>query len=299
MSVSGLVPRPAFHQLGAGFIFENKEIGMARGRMIDKVVILSQKVNAVSEGAENLYYRANISADDYGRYHARPEILKGQTYTLRKRIGLKEIARRVDELWQIGLIRVYEVNGERYLEVVDFGKHQTFKTDRPKKAEYPEPKGYLKYEDGRRVEPVGIQPAPNGSLSKDKLREDKLREVNSSSCPGSKTDPDEVLVQLLVSLMERNNPKSSILMRLTQKRQEEWIRQCRLLREADGKSASEIETIIRFSQKDGFWKTNILSMPKLREQWDQLYMKAKRASGADRYDGIKAWLEAEEKKDGG
>jgi hypothetical protein len=273
--------------------------------MIDKVVILSKKVNAVSEGAENLYYRANISADDYGRYHAEPEILKGQIYTLRK-ISLKEIARRVDELWRINLVKLYEVSGERYLEVVDFEKHQTFKTDRAKKAEYPEPKGYLKYESGGRKDPLGIQPVPNGSLSKDKLSKDKLREVNSSSClgiqpapdpcPAPQKAPDTQLVQLLISLMEKNNPNSSILKRLTPKRQEEWIRQCRLLREADGKTADEIEAVIRFSQQDSFWKINILSMPKLREKWDQLWMKARKASGGAMFDGIKEWLDDETSK---
>jgi hypothetical protein len=143
--------------------------------MIDKVVILSKKINAISEGAENLYYRVNIKADDYGRYHAEPEILKGQVYTLRK-IKLAEIFRRIDELWKIELIKLYVVKDEKYLEIVDFEKHQTFKTDRLKKAEYPEPKEYLKHEIGTQMEPVGTQVDTNGSLSKDKLSKGNLRE---------------------------------------------------------------------------------------------------------------------------
>jgi len=165
---------------------------MARGRMIDKVVILSKKVNAVSEGAENLYYRVNISADDYGRYHAEPEILKGQIYTLRK-IRLAEIFRRVDELWGIELIKMYAVNGEKYLEIIDFEKHQTFKSDRPKKAECPEPKGYLKRGSGIQVEPDGIQVDTDGGLSKVNLREDKLREGKLFGLP-SVSEQSEVTV---------------------------------------------------------------------------------------------------------
>jgi hypothetical protein len=166
---------------------------MARGRMIDKVVILSKKINAISEGAENLYYRVNISADDYGRYHAEPEILKGQIYTLRK-IRLAEIFRRVDELWGIELIKIYAVNGEKYLEIIDFEKHQTFKSDRPKKAECPEPKEYLKRGDGIQVEPDGIQVEPDGGLSKDKLSKDKLREGKLFT-PPSVSKQDEVTAE--------------------------------------------------------------------------------------------------------
>lgn len=144
---------------------------MARGRMIDKVIVLSRKINSVSEGAENLYYRVNTHADDFGRYYADPTILKGQIYPLRK-ISVKEIANRIDQLWKIKLIKLYKANGESYLEIVAFEEHQTFKSDRPKKAEFPIPKGFL--------EPTGIQLEPNGSLSKDKLSKDKLREVPSS-----------------------------------------------------------------------------------------------------------------------
>ena len=139
---------------------------MARGRMIDKVVILSKKINAVSEGTENMYYRININADDFGRYYAEPEILKGQIYTIRK-ISLKEIRRRLDELWKIGLIKIYPINDERYLEIIDFEKHQIFKSDRPKKGEHPEPKGYLKYEPESKMEPLGNQMDTNGSLRKE------------------------------------------------------------------------------------------------------------------------------------
>jgi len=139
--------------------------------------------------------------------------------------------------------------------------------------------------------------APSASASASASASSSLNEINnkkeSKGVVKEVSEIDTKLVQLLISLMEKNNPNSSILKRLTPKRQEEWINQCRLLREADGKTQEEIETIIRFSQRDIFWKSNILSMPKLREKWDQLYMKAKRESGADRYDGIKAWLDEE------
>jgi len=125
--------------------------------------------------------------------------------------------------------------------------------------------------------------ASNSSLNKN-LKEGDIRGVET----------DIKLVQLLIDLMLENNPESSTIKRLTPKRQEEWIRQCRLLRERDGRTPEQIEAIIRFSQVDSFWKGNILSMPKLREKWDQLFMKAKKD---DQFSGIKDWLKEEQVKE--
>lgn len=252
--------------------------------MIDKVIILSKKINAISEGAELLYYRIYVNADDFGRYHADPIIIKGQIYTLRK-LSLKQIENRIQELSKIGLIKLYKNNSELYLEIVAFEKHQTFKSDRPKKAEYPKPISFL--------ENSGNQMDTNGSLSKDNLSKDKLSKDNSSSCPGFQ-DVDIQLTQQLINLMQKNNPNSSILQRLTPKRQNEWINQCRLLREIDKRTPDQIEFIIKFSQNDSFWKSNILSMPKLREKFDQLWLKAKRE---DKLSGIKEWLNDKEAED--
>ena len=44
------------------------------------------------------------------------------------------------------------------------------------------------------------------------------------------------------------------------------------MRERDGHSADEIKAIISFCQQDKFWKMNILSMGKLRDKWDRLWI---------------------------
>jgi len=116
---------------------------MAKGRMIDKVIVLSRKINKISEGAENLYYRIYVNTDDFGHYHADPDIIKGQIYTLRS-ISLDEIQTRISELAKIVLIKLYNHNGEEYLEIVDFDKHQNLRKDVKKQQQYPFPVTYLK-----------------------------------------------------------------------------------------------------------------------------------------------------------
>ena len=45
--------------------------------------------------------------------------------------------------------------------------------------------------------------------------------------------------------------------------------------ERDNRTLEEIEFVITKSQNDPFWKENILSMGKLREKFDQLWIKFK------------------------
>lgn len=112
------------------------------------------------------------------------------------------------------------------------------------------------------------------------------KENKESLCLEKFQDEDIKLTQLLIDKMTENDPNSSILRRLTSKRQEVWINECRLLREKDERTPEQIEQIIIFSQGDSFWKANILSMPKLREKFDQLWLKAKK----EKFAGIKEWL---------
>ena len=150
---------------------------MAKGRMLDKVIILSKKLNKISEGAENLYYRTLVCVDDYGRYHADPEIIKGQIYPRRK-ISISIIKKRLDELWKAGLIKLYEDDGETYLEITSFEKHQKFRADIQKKAECPEPKGFL--QGSRNAPDTTCDETEQGEtercskLSKDKIIQDNV-----------------------------------------------------------------------------------------------------------------------------
>jgi hypothetical protein len=135
--------------------------------------------------------------------------------------------------------------------------------------------------------------------SKTKAPSASASEYASSSLElkDKKIHPDDLrLVQLLVDLMQQNNPTSTTIQNLTEARQANWLRECRLLREKDGKSVEDIEAVICFSQNDPFWKSNILSMGTLREKWDRLWLKAK---GSDPHAGIKEWLADKEKEDAG
>lgn len=75
------------------------------------------------------------------------------------------------------------------------------------------------------------------------------------------------LSELLFTLIEKNNPNTRIPNLQT------WSGDIDKLIRINGRTSEQIETVIIWCQKDSFWHTNILSASKLREQFDQLWLK--------------------------
>lgn len=58
---------------------------------------------------------------------------------------------------------------------------------------------------------------------------------------------------------------------------EAWANDVRLMVERDGRSIERIKAVIIWAQADGFWRDNILSVAKLREQFDKLELRMSKA----------------------
>lgn len=80
----------------------------------------------------------------------------------------------------------------------------------------------------------------------------------------------EKLAQLLKAEILRNKPDC----RITQKQLREWPKTADLMLRLDHRSYDRAAELIRWAQGDEFWRTNILSMGALREQFDRLALKA-------------------------
>lgn len=76
--------------------------------------------------------------------------------------------------------------------------------------------------------------------------------------------------KLLFELMQKNNPS------VKQPNFNKWANDFRLMRERDNRNDEQIKYLINWSQHNDFWQTNILSPGKLRKQWEQLVLKAKK-----------------------
>ena len=77
------------------------------------------------------------------------------------------------------------------------------------------------------------------------------------------------LSELLESEILRNKPNAV----LGGNHLEAWADVARLMTDRDSRTVSEIREVLVWSQKDAFWKSNILSMDKLRSKFDQLQIR--------------------------
>ena len=93
------------------------------------------------------------------------------------------------------------------------------------------------------------------------------KELKPSSHKFSISDMESA--KLLFSLMQENNPS------VKKPNLDKWAEDIRKTRELDNHPTEHINWLIKWSQNDSFWSSNILSPSKLRKQWDQLILKAK------------------------
>ncbi|MDR1264352.1 MAG: hypothetical protein LBK42_01995 [Propionibacteriaceae bacterium] len=103
-------------------------------------------------------------------------------------------------------------------------------------------------------------------------------EIASSRTAGATPDtgPDERAARLCDRLADRIEANGSKRPNITRR----WLEAARLLLDADGKTEAQVNAAIDWCQRDDFWRANVLSMPKLREKYDQLRLAAARASPA-------------------
>jgi hypothetical protein len=91
------------------------------------------------------------------------------------------------------------------------------------------------------------------------------KEINKENVT---SDDARRLSELLKTLILQNNPIAKVPDDINK-----WAKDIDLMISKEKRPPDAIESVIRFSQSDNFWKGNILSANKLREKFDQLFVK--------------------------
>lgn len=122
----------------------------------------------------------------------------------------------------------------------------------------------------RTVDHPGTAPEPDAPPARpgSQARTRKTKDIVPAKPP---RDDAERLCAHLADRIEANGSKQPVI---TVK----WLDAARLMLDADGRTEEQVHTAIDWCQDDEFWRANILSMPKLREQYDQLRLQAMRES---------------------
>jgi len=105
-------------------------------RIIKESICTSDTIDQMSWLEECFWHRLIVNCDDYGRFDARPSVLKARLFPLKERITLKDIESVLTKLAGIGCVVLYECDGKPYLYLPTWEVHQTI---RAKKSRYPAP----------------------------------------------------------------------------------------------------------------------------------------------------------------
>jgi phage replication O-like protein O len=108
-------------------------------------------------------------------------------------------------------------------------------------------------------------PKSKSALSKKRHTKETLSKENSTKEKLFADNSDEFrLAELLFSLIRGNDSKAK------EPNMQSWARHVDKMIRLDNRTPEEIEAVIYWSQKDSFWKSNILSTGKLRERFPTL-----------------------------
>ena len=105
-------------------------------RIIQESICTSETLNDLSDFEERFWHRLTVCVDDYGRFDARPAILKSRLFPLRIGTTDKNIQDALKKISSVGLVDLYEVGGKPFLQLVTWAKYQRI---RNKRSKYPAP----------------------------------------------------------------------------------------------------------------------------------------------------------------
>lgn len=103
-------------------------------RLIREGWLESEAINALDAPGERFFLRLCLRADDFGRFHANPLLLKSSLFPLREDVRSADISRWLAACEKSGMVRCYSDSGKPYLVITKFGQRA-----RAEKSKFPEP----------------------------------------------------------------------------------------------------------------------------------------------------------------
>ena len=77
----------------------------------------SDAIDRLTPLAETLFYRLLVTVDDFGRFDARPSMIKSQCFPVKESVTPDKCQKLMQELADTGLMILYTVNGKQYLQL--------------------------------------------------------------------------------------------------------------------------------------------------------------------------------------
>lgn len=244
--------------------------------------------------ARMLYMGMWNLADEHGRLRGDPRFIKGQVFAYDDDLTPDVVDKLLDELDALGKVVRYRVSGARYAFLPKLAEHQRLEADKvPSRLPAPEDADHEPPPD-QPEPPRANKSAPDSDESARGAEDHALlygsgvrghgsgnNNVSDAATTPEAVEPEpeapprldvEQICRHLADRIEANGAKRPLI---TAK----WRTAARRMIDADGRTVEQILGAIDWCQNDDFWRANILSMPKLREKYDQLSLQARRRPG--------------------
>lgn len=248
----------------------------AAGRMINQDIALSAKVASLSPEALALFCLAIPHFNAHGKMLANPHAIKGIVCPLVEWLTVEKIEACLAEISEKTNVKWWQdEKGLHYLQSLNWCEHQDLRTDRLGADRLPD------YPGGGQSESYPRKTTPR--LLPDNSRSNPVPlplEVEVEEEGEGKKQPSSDALRLSGLLAEQISANNPANRKIQPAKRETSIRRWaqdidRMLR-LDGRSAEDVASVIEWCQADSFWRGNILSGAKLREQFDRLIVQMQR-----------------------
>lgn len=246
---------------------------MPRIRSIKPEAFTSEDMAAIPRAARWTFAGLWTYCDDEGRGRADPRLIRAALYPLDDDVTSQCIGSELSLLEQVGLICRYEHDGKGYFHVPTFKIHQH--PNRPQGSKLP-PCPHSEHPPrvsaGQVAHEQHTASAVNGHgthtavVVEEGSSRGGERETSELALRTARPDVERLCTHLADRIEANGSKRPTIGQR--------WHDAARLLLDTDGHTETEVHTAIDWCQHDGFWRGNVLSMPKLREKYDQLRLAA-------------------------
>lgn len=282
---------------------------MARIRTIKPEFFTSLTIADLPLSARLTFIGLWTHVDDDGRCVDEPRLVRAAVWPLDDRTAA-DVDADIRALHDASLILRYQHAGRRYMAIANWTEHQRIDKPKPSKLPAPEESTPVPPSPG-----TNAPDKPPTSGNTDRPAQDATRpgivQDTSTTHPGlipvgkeqgtgkgkeqgkdspppsdaelppaagagtaqpsdsERRDDVELICSTLCDAIAANGSKRPNITK-------RWRTEARLLLDKDGRTVDQVLTAIAWCQNDTFWRANVLSMPKLREKYDQLRLAAQR-----------------------
>lgn len=261
-----------------------------RIRTVKPEFFTSPDTARASVEARLLYIALWCLADDYGVGEANMNKILGAAFPESDQKTRKEVQSLCKEVSAAYGTVFYSVSGRHYYAIPSWDDHQ--KTQRRANRRNPGPghleavpdqrfNAFLEPSEGTQGSSERTQGNPPPGKGKGTGEREQGNSSSSAKLPVVAEPPREDVEALCTRLRDHIAGNTAKTPNITAK----WRTEARLLLDRDGIPFDEAARVLDWCQLDQFWKSNILSMPKFREKFSALQIKAHQQSNVAQFPG--------------